>query len=293
MLLDERRARTFDAFADAWGGLDSLDVAATHAGGARGLDVPTLQLMRAETVRFLDAVLYQGDGKLATLFTAPWSVADPRLAKEIYASNGVPDSEGKIQLDPSQRAGILSHASVLFAHSHSEQTSPVLRGKWVREVLLCQKVPDPPPTVNAMPPPPEPGQTTRERFSAHRTQSSCAACHSLMDDIGFGFESYDQDGRFRAMEEGKPVDTRGTLRATDVDGDFMGVPELGKKLASSQMASDCFARQWFRYGLGHSDGKGESCFVTRMSSAVRDGGGFKALVHELVRSDAFRRRRTP
>jgi hypothetical protein len=114
-----------------------------------------------------------------------------------------------------------------------------------------------------------------------------------LDDIGFGFESYDQAGRLRAMESGKPVDNRGTLSATDVDGDFTGVRGLGAKLAASTTANECFARQWFRFAMGRPDGPGESCSVKQMAHAVQEGAGFRELVHALVRSNSFRQRRRP
>lgn len=293
LLADPRALRGLDAFADAWADLASLDVAATSTTGTRGLTPETLALMRAETTRFFRAVLLDGDGRFRTLLTAPWSVGDPALLREIYGVTAAPGPDGRVPLDPSARAGVLSQAAVLFAHSHSEQSSPVLRGKWVREVLLCQPMQAPPPTVNAVPPPPRPDQTTRERFIAHRTDPSCAGCHARMDDIGFGFEAFDQQGRIRTMEAGRPVLTTGALVATDVNGPFEGVPALAEKLAGSTMARDCFATEWLIYSLSRSNAAGEQCLVKELSSAVAVEGGFKAMVHALVSSDSFRQRRSP
>jgi hypothetical protein len=237
-------------------------------------------------------VLVQGDGKLGTLMTAPYTFAEASVAP-LYGA-ALPDLNGKLALDPTQRAGLLTQAGVLFAHSHAEQTSPVLRGKWVREVLLCQKVPDPPANVKATPPEPVPGQSTRERFSAHRNDPSCSSCHVLLDDIGFGFEGHDEAGRYRTVEaNGSSVITTGNLVGTDVDGPFEGVPALATKLAQSKQPSACFATQTFRYALGRTGGAGEACLLADMARAVRDGEGYRAAVKRLVTSPAFAQRRSP
>jgi hypothetical protein len=293
MLGDDRAARTTAAFAVAWAGITDLDEAATPE-RLEGLDPSLVPLMRDETTRFVDDVLRRGDGRLATLVTASFTLADPRLASAVYgAGTAAPDAAGRTALDPLQRAGVLTQPGVLLAHSHAGQTSPVLRGKWVREVLFCQPVPDPPPNVNASPPAIQPGLTTRERYRAHRVDPSCSVCHSRLDDIGFGFESYDPVGRYRATENGRTVDSSGTLSNTDVDGTFDGAPDLGRRLAQSEMAATCFARQWFRFGLGHADAAGDAPVLREMAAATRTEGGFRALVRALVRSDIFLRRRSP
>lgn len=292
MMEDPRFARSLEAFTDAWAGLDSLVVAANAPAGARGLTVEQLKGLHAETLRFVGQVLVKGDGRLETLMTAPYTYADATVAG-LYGT-ALPDSSGRLSLDPTQRAGLLTQASVLFAHSHAEQTSPVLRGKWVREVLLCQKVPDPPADVKATPPDPVPGQSTRERFAAHRNDPSCAGCHALLDDIGFGFEGHDEAGRFRTVEpNGSSVITTGNLSGTDVDGPFDGVPALARKLSASAQPSACFATQTFRFALGRNGGATETCLLADMASAVRDGDGYRALVKRLVTSPAFAQRRSP
>jgi hypothetical protein len=282
MLTDPRAAHATAAFTEAWAGITTLQDAASSPGRLGPLDPSLVPLMHDDATGFVDAVLRGGDGQLKSLFTSTQSVADPALVTAIYG----PDAA-------TQRSGILSNAAVLFTHAHSDQTSPTLRGRWVRENLLCQPIPDPPPTVVAIPLPPQPGQTTRQRYDAHRTDPSCSACHGMMDPVGYGFESFDQYGRHRDTDQGQPVDDTGTFIQSDVDGDFHGVVALGVKLSGSKSAQQCFARQWYRFGLGHDTGMADTCTVQAMGKSIAGGGGFAQALHTLVQSGAFTQRRSP
>ena len=293
MLTDPKRQRAVTSFATAWAELEPLATAATSPERLAGLDPALVPQMEDETVRFLAAALTDERPPMEALFTAKWTVASPALAKALYGVTAAPDADGRLPLDGSVRSGLLTQAGVLFSHSHAQQTSPVLRGKWVRKVLFCQEVPDPPANVNATPPDPVPGQTTRERFSAHRTDKSCSGCHRLMDDIGFSLEGFDQHGVVRAMDSGKPVDVSGTLIGTDVDGAFMGATGLGLKLAASPSARLCFAKQWFRSGLSRPEASSETCLVKAMSKALENPKGYRALLDTLVHSQAFKERKAP
>jgi hypothetical protein len=291
MLADERARHATGAFAEAWAGITALQDSASSPGRLGPLSPALVPEMDDDTTHFVDEVLRSGDGQLKTLFTATRTPAPPGVATEIYGAFFT-QIGAEVQL-PAGRSGILSNAAVLFTHAHSDQTSPTLRGRWVRENLLCQPIPDPPPTVVAIPAPPVPGQTTRQRYDAHRTDPSCSACHGMMDPVGYGFESFDQFGRHRDLDEGQPIDDTGTLIGSDVDGDFHGLAELGQKLASSASAQKCFARQWYRFGLGHDTGEHDACTLQSMGQSIAGGGGFAEALHTLVKSDAFTQRRSP
>ena len=159
--------------------------------------------MRDEAVNFADFVIRRGDGRLQTLLSAPFTVASPDLTL-LYGATATPAADGTVQLDPTQRAGLLTQAGFLAAHAHANQTSPVHRGLLIRKNLLCTDLPDPPANVNNNPPAPDPNATTRQRFEQHRANPSCAACHQLMDPIGIGFENYDAIGRYRTTENNPP-----------------------------------------------------------------------------------------
>ena len=129
---------------------------------------------------------------------------------------------------------MLTQGSFLATHAKADQTSPTLRGKFVRAQLFCT----PPPASAAV------GhrerrrwsirrKSTRERFAEHTTDPFCARCHKLMDPIGFAFENYDATGRWRDIDADQPVDATGALTGTDVDATLDGVPSLAKLLAAS------------------------------------------------------------
>src|SRR5215207_3971215 len=137
--------------------------------------------MALETRRFADWGSRFDDARLETLLTAPYSFLDGPLF-ELY---GVTQPAGHdptmpVDLDPMQRAGLLTQASVLARHAHADQSSPVHRGKLVRENILCTPLAPPPPEVDVIPPALDPNATTRERFDQHRSDPSCAACHNLI-----------------------------------------------------------------------------------------------------------------
>jgi hypothetical protein len=172
------------------------------------------------------------------------------------------------------------------------ESSPIYRGKFVREALLCQQLPAPPPNI-PKPPDVQAGVSTRERLKQHEVDSACSTCHQLMDPIGFGLENYDAIGRFRTEDEGSSIDGLGELKSTrDANGVFHGARELGDKLAKSREVSECMARQWFRFALGRFERDVDACAVQRLADEfVRAGSDLRVLPELLVTSDAFLTRR--
>lgn len=249
--------------------------------------------MREETRRFVEEVVWRGDARLTTLLTASWSLPNAPLAK-LYGVEGPADAMtyARTDLDPKQRAGLLTHASILSLTAHFDQTSPVHRGLLVRERFLCQTTPSPPPEVDVSLPKHDPRMTTRERYAKHQSDPYCAGCHRLIDDIGLGFEGYDPIGRVRTTENGKPVDTSGQIVATrDLDGKFNGVVELTTRLARSAEVYECVASQWLAYAIGSPPSE-LACATERLGAEfAASGTDIKKLVLSVTRSDAFRHRR--
>src|SRR5262249_38642677 len=155
-------------------------------------------------------------GDVATLLTAPYSLMNAEL-RAFYGlgapegGEGAPGELEVVPLDPAQRAGFLTHASLLSVLAKPNQSSPVHRGKFVRERLLCPTVSPPPPDVDIQPPEVRPGIPTRRQFEQHAQDPVCASCHELMDPIGFAFERYDGIGLYREVDQGVPVDASGEI----------------------------------------------------------------------------------
>jgi hypothetical protein len=190
--------------------------------------------------------------------------------------------------DDQERRGVLTHASMLAAFASSDESSPVKRGKFVRVRVLCQDLPDPPadiPSLSA----PEPGVSTRERFAMHTSDPACAGCHGLIDGLGFGLEAYDGIGAFRSMDNGVPVDASGEVTHTrDVDGPYIGGPELAMRLASSAEVRDCAPTQWLRFALGRRETRDDECSLAQLQAAFADSDGdLRELMVALTQTDAF------
>jgi hypothetical protein len=294
MLEDPRARDTIASFHLQWFGVDEIDGLEKHAEYFPTFTPELALAMREETAAFASHVVLDGDGKLDTLLGADFTLTeDPELLALYGIALPADHVAGQpVALPGEQRMGLLTQASVLAEHAHVDQTSPVHRGRLVRENLLCQPLPAPPPDVDNVPPSPEPDSTARERFEQHRADPSCAACHSLIDPLGFTFEHYDGIGEWRDLEAGAPVDASGELIATDVDRPLDGALELAAALVQSDDVKRCVTRQWARFALGRAEQDGDQCTSDALGNAfVESGGDIRGLIRELVLSDTFRHRK--
>ncbi len=295
-LLSDNRARTVVGdFHIQWLGIDRLAQTAKDDAVYPDFDPQLAAAMEAETRRFSAAVVLQGDGRLETLLTADYSYLEPPLF-ELYGVTPPADHNPglPITLDGSPRAGLLTQGSFLATHAHPNQSGPVQRAMVVRTHLLCDPPPPPPADAMVVPPDPDPNATTRESFEQHVADPDCAGCHVLLDGIGLGFEGYDGIGAYRLTDNGLAVDESGELVGTDVDGVFDGVVQLADMLSQSEMVARCVTRQWFRYAHHRSETEQDECTLSRLDDAFASSGqDVRALVLELVQTDAFRLRATP
>ncbi|RYE86511.1 MAG: DUF1592 domain-containing protein, partial [Myxococcales bacterium] len=233
MLQDDRARRTLRSFHDQWLEIGEVDYAERNDKMFPQYSKELVTSMHEETSRFVEALFFEGDRKLSTLMSARWSYVDADLAK-LYGVTPPPSGFAKVDLGPTkQRAGVLTHASVMTSHAKYDRSAPVLRGRFVRQRLLCVAIPDPDMNVMGLFPDIDPTNlTTRQYFEEHVKNPVCAGCHDLMDPIGFGFENYDAVGAWRTTEKKQPIDSSGSLSgAGSVDGDYNGAVELADKLA--------------------------------------------------------------
>ena len=288
-MLDEPRARDATGdFHQQWLHYDRIASVGKDAKLFPSWSPAVGQLMRAETSAFIDHVVFEDGGDLHALLTAPYSF----MNKDLAAFYGVPGPAGdgfeRVDLDPTQRAGILTTGTLLTINAHSNQTSPVHRGKLVRERFFCAQMPPPPKDVKITVPEPTAGSTARERFAEHSQNQACKGCHELMDGIGFGFENYDAVGRYRTEEDGQAIDASGSIAASDVDGSFDGAVAMSKKLAGSHQVERCYATQWFRYAYGRGESAEDACTLAALGDQFAEtGGDIKELIVALTQTDAF------
>jgi hypothetical protein len=289
MLNDPRARPALSDFYRQWLGLTALPDLTKDTERYPELDQAMRSAMDAELPAFVEHVLWSADRRLSTLLTAPIGFVSGPLAQLYGVQAQSSGSPALVMLDPAQRVGVLTQAGLLAVHALPNQSSPVARGKFVRERLLCQTPPSPPPDLDVTPPEVDASKSTRERFAEHTASAACAVCHELMDPLGFAFESYDAVGRYRDLDGGQPIDTSGWVaKSEDADGPFQNVRELAEKLAASNQVRDCVATQWFRYAFGRHEGPADGCSLTSVEQAfAASGGDLVELLVAFTQSESF------
>jgi mono/diheme cytochrome c family protein len=219
MLADSRAAAMVKNFAGQWLYLRNLDAATPDRLVFPNFDDNLRQAFRRETELLVDSVMRE-DRNVLDLLTADYTFVNERLARHY----GIPHVSGsrfrRVPVTDDARKGLLGHGSVLTVTSLATRTAPTLRGKWILDNILGTPPPPPPPVVPALKDPSgkEP-VTMREQMEAHRANPTCAACHKMMDPLGFALENFDGVGAWRSREGNTPVDASAQLvDGTPVDG---------------------------------------------------------------------------
>jgi hypothetical protein len=290
MLQDPKARNAIAEFYRQWLGMTRLETATKDASAFPLWSDEMRAAMQAETGAVVEQVLWgSATPTLSALLTTPVGLPTGPLAT-LY---GIPASETAVTLPATERSGVLTLPGFLAAQAHPDQTSPVLRGKFVRTKLMCTPPPIPPPNADITPPDPSEGGTARQRFSAHAEDAECASCHQLMDPLGFAFENYDAIGSYRTMDAGQPVDVSGeVVLSEDMDGPFMGVSGLAAKLADSEQVRDCVASQWYTYAVGRSEEVGDTCSLNPLQQAFGStGADLVELIVGTTQTEAFLYRR--
>lgn len=246
--------------------------------------------MIEETSRFFADVV-ANDRSVVRFLDADYTYVNDALAK-LYGVSGVEGSQfRKVSLKGTGRAGLLTQASILTVTSNPTRTSPVKRGKWVMEEILGSPPPPPPPGVGNLPEEREAitGKTVRQRMAQHRTDPSCAVCHTKMDAYGLAFENYDAIGKWRTTDEGQAIEASGALSATVK---FKNLTELRTILLKDK---DRFVRslteKLMTYALGRGLTPADTCAIDAIVTSARANEyKFSSLVFGIVASEPFRKR---
>ncbi len=290
MLEDPRAKPAIADFLTQWFGLQRISTTGKDSGTYPEYDEVLRDSMYEESQRFIEDVVWNGDARLSTLLSANYSFVNAPLA-ELYgvdAPAATDDTFARVELDPAQRAGVMTQGSVLAAYARPDESSPVKRGQWVRVRILCQDLPNPPAMVPELPAPKE-GISNRERFELHTSDPSCAGCHQLIDGLGFGLEQYDGVGRFRTLDQGVAVDSSGEITATsDINQKYEGGTQLANILAGSDTVQDCAPTQLLRFSLGRTNQDVDACSLQTVQDAFEQSGGdLIELVVAITQTPAF------
>jgi hypothetical protein len=251
--------------------------------------------MQRETQLFFHSIV-RDNRSVLDLFRANYTYVNELLAGH-YGITGVTGNEfRKVSYPDDRRAGLLGHASILTLTSHANRTSPVLRGKWVMEVLIGVPPPPPPPGVPDLDETKDIKEgrllTTRERMEMHRNNVQCRSCHEYMDPIGLALDNFDVTGQWRIRENGMPVDTKGDY----YDGTPVSSPaELQRALLKRPIPLiRTFTQNLMAYALGRRVEYYDGPTIRKIAAeAEQNDYRFSDFVVGIVKSDAFRMRRVP
>jgi hypothetical protein len=273
-----------------WMELDALDNKLAKDRAQYPTVTPELApVLRAETERFVEAVTFEDGKGLKSLLTAPFAFVNATTAP-LYGLDGgkLGGSLTRVQLDPRQRAGLLTQVAFLAGHAYSDKTSPIHRGVFIQRRVLCNTIPEPP--ANLPPPPPlGPTQTTRQQVEMHTSAPACATCHqAIINPVGFAFEGYDAVGQYRTTENGAPIDATGVLVGTQAKPRFADAVEASRLIAESPEARACYATNWTRYAFGRQEVSSDECAIDVLAAKLADDS-YKVtdLLVDLTHTKAF------
>ncbi len=291
MLADRRSAALVDNFAEQWLRLRSVKMADPDTGLFPEYSRNLGESMTKETKLLFDSIIRE-DRRITDLLTADYTFVDEVLAKHY----GIPNIQGstfrRVPVTDPNRIGLLGHGSILTLSSLANRTSPVLRGKYVMEVLLGVSPPPPPGNVpplmenveNQKPLP------VRERLAEHRRNAACASCHKMMDPIGLSLENFSAIGLWRSVDSGAPIDPSGEMfDGTKLDGPI-SLRNAILKRSDAFIAS--FTENFLAYGLGRLVGYRDMPAVRAIvRGAAANDNRFSSFVLGVVRSVPFQMRR--
>ena len=289
LLADPRSESLSTRFAALWLRLQDMDQVQPDAFWFPNFDRQLADAMRRET-ELLFGSLVREDRSFFELFTADYTFVNERLARHY----GIPNVAGaefrRVSMPDERRRGLLGHGSVLMLTSLANRTSPVLRGKWLLEVILGTPPPPPPPAI------PDLDETaavldgrsltTRERMELHRTNPTCNACHRFMDPLGLALDNFDVIGKWRIRENGVPLDTRGEMW----DGTLVESPqELRAALLKLPIPLvRTFTENLMAYALGRRIEHTDMPTVRAIGRSAEEAGfSMSSFVLGVVRSPAF------
>ena len=241
-----------------------------------------------ETLRLYEWLVFDEEGDYRDLLTTRTAFVDRKLAS-IYEVPAA-EAEGFAQVELPEdgpRRGVLGQVSFLSLNAHPVSSSATLRGKFVREVLLCQEIPPPPADVDtSIPEPSGETPTLRDRVAEHLQDPACAGCHTITDPIGLGLENFDGLGSYRLRDNDVVIDASGEMDGTP----FENPVDLAWAISDHPELGRCFARNVYRYATGRLDAGAEYDFMRYLGEGFAyDDFRVKDLIRRFVMSDAFRK----
>jgi hypothetical protein len=295
MIEDPRAAALATRFASQWLRLQDLERTTPDPILFPYADQTLSIALKRETELLFQSLVVE-DRSLLDLLDADYTFVNERIARH-YGIPNVTGAEFRRVTVPDYRRGILGHGSVLTLTSIADRTSPVMRGKWVMEVLLGAPPPPPPPNVPAL----EETKGTnasgrtlsvRERMEQHRSNPACSSCHRVIDPLGLALDNFDATGKWRVKDGGTPVDASGTLYdGTAIDGPA-GLRAAVLRHKDAFLLS--FTQSLMTYALGRRVEPSDLPTVRRIiREAAAEDYRMSAFLRGVINSPAFQKVRVP
>jgi mono/diheme cytochrome c family protein len=289
MLQDKRADALATRFASLWLRLQDLDKIHPDALTFPAFDHTLAESMRRETELLFETLVHE-DRSVLDLLTADYTFVNERLARHYGIPNITGDFFRRVQMPDPNRRGLLGHGSILMMTSVADRTSPVLRGKWVMEVLLASPPPAPPPNVPTLEETEGVSEarllTVRERMEQHRNNPACNSCHRVIDPLGLALENFDVTGQWRIKDGGSPIDPAGTL----YDGTQISGPDGLRQalLKRSDVVLSSFTESLMTYGLGRRVQPFDMPTVRKIvSDAKKNDYRMSSFIMGVINSSAF------
>jgi Protein of unknown function (DUF1592)/Protein of unknown function (DUF1588)/Protein of unknown function (DUF1587)/Protein of unknown function (DUF1585)/Protein of unknown function (DUF1595)/Planctomycete cytochrome C len=286
MLQDPKAGALVDNFAGQWLELRNLDSIRPDPEQFPEFDNQLRRDMYTETHMFFNAIVKQ-DHSILDFIDGKYTFINDRLAK-FYGMPGVTGKEfRRVDLDGTERSGVLTQASVLTVTSYPTRTSPVLRGKWILENVLNTPPPPPPPGVGSIDSKSGTSSgTMRQIMEKHRANPMCASCHMRMDPLGFSLENYDAIGKWRTHDGTLPIDPAGVLPNGQK---FQGSAEMKTILAGNREAfAECLTEKMLIYALGRGlEGYDRAATRKIVAGMAANDYRFSSLISGIVESVPF------
>lgn len=293
MLADNRAQALVENFASQWLYLRNLESITPDARLYPDFGDNLRQAFRRETELCFEEVIRE-DLSVLNLLDADYTYLNERLAKHYSIPHVYGTHFRRVELDEaSRRGGLLRHGSILTVTSYATRTSPVIRGKWILENLLGTPPPPPPPNVSTLQDNTVSANLpVRERLAQHREDAACASCHNLIDPVGFSLEHFDAVGRWRDLENGRPVDTTGGLpdgrKFVGIDGLEAGLLEMPDVFVGTM------TEKLLIYALGRGVETHDAPAIREIvRNAAEHDYRFSSIILGIVNSTPFQMRMSP
>jgi hypothetical protein len=288
MVADPKFSSFIDGFVGQWIGTSNVGAVVFDPMMFPKASMAWLSAIPLETNAFVQNLITT-NAPLTDLLTANYTYVNGPLA-QFYGLTGVPASQTtftKASLAGTQRlGGILTQETFLTTTSLATRTSPVKRGAYVLDQIICNPPSPPPPSVPAFPQI-DSGETVREALNMHASVPACAGCHNLMDPIGFTFENFDATGAYRTVDNGADIDSSGSLFGA-TGAPVSGVQGIAQAIAADPRFVECMVKQAMTYGIGRTFDQTDALgYVETVAAPLVKGAQWQTLLQTVATSDAF------